>query len=122
MPFELTRKALDPHTYTTGRWLRRDRLERDARYIRFDFDQLRKRVLELCHGAVSIASYEKKEGGFNRVFVFTCDNKRRVVARLPTRLAGPCKLTTNSEVATIKYRKSEYPFQAASFGYPSSSC
>ncbi len=108
-PFELTPTALDPHTYTNGRWLRRDKLERDTRYINFEFNQLRKRVIELCLGAVSIANCEKIEGGFNRVFIFTCDNGKRVVARLPTRVAGPPKLTTNSEVATIKYRELERP-------------
>jgi hypothetical protein len=49
--------------------------------------------------------YEKKEGGFNRVFIFTTDNAKRVIARLPSKLAGPPRLTTNSEVATIKYRE-----------------
>lgn len=98
--------ALDPHNYTTGRWLRRDKQQRDARYINFNFDALRKRVVALCQGAVSIVNSEKKEGGFNRVFIFTCDNGKRVVARLPTRIAGPCELTTTSEVATIKYRRS----------------
>jgi hypothetical protein len=61
-------------------------------------------VIELCPGAVSITTYEKKEGGFNRVFIFTTNNAKRVVARLPFALAGPSRLTTSSEVATIKYR------------------
>lgn len=99
---------LDPHKYTSGRWLRRDRRECDSRYIKFDFDALRRRVIKLCPGAVSIVSYEKKEGGYNRVFVFTCDNARRIVARLPTLVAGPHRLTTNSEVATITYSESKY--------------
>ncbi|KAL9576096.1 MAG: hypothetical protein Q9212_007389 [Teloschistes hypoglaucus] len=97
---------LDPYTYTSGRWLRHEKLNRDARCIRFDFDALRKRVVQLCSGVASIASYEKKEGGNNRIFVFTCDNGKRVVARLPTQVAGPPRLTTNSEVATIKYLQS----------------
>ena len=97
--------GLDPHAYTSGRWLRRDKLERDSRYIVFDFDALCRRVIELCPGAVSIATYDKKEGGFNRVFIFTTDNAKRVIARLPFKLAGPPGLTTNSEVATIKYRE-----------------
>lgn len=96
---------LDPHAYTSGRWLRRDKLERDARYIEFDFGALCRRVIELCPGAVSIATCEKKEGGFNRVFIFTTDNAQRIMARLPFALAGPPMLTTNSEVATIKYRE-----------------
>jgi hypothetical protein len=89
--------------YTSGRWLRSDKLERDSRYISFDFDLLCKRVIDLCPGAVSIANYDKKEGGFNRVFIFTTDNAKRIVARLPFALAGPPRLRTSSEVATIKY-------------------
>lgn len=93
----------DPHTYTSGRWLHRDKLERDSRYISFDFDALCRRTIELCPGAVSIATCDKKEGGFNRVFIFTTDNAKRVVAKLPFTPAGPPRLTTNSEVATMKY-------------------
>ena len=73
----------------------------------FDFDALCRRVLDVCPGAESITSYEKKEGGFNRVFVFTTNSGQRVVARLPFKLAGPSRLTTNSEVATIQYGKAE---------------
>ncbi len=98
--------AQNPHSYTSGRWLRRDKLERNSRYIEFNFNALCKTVIELCSGAVSIASYEKKEGGFNRAFIFTMTDARRVVARLPTRIAGPPRLTTNSEVATVRYRES----------------
>ncbi|KAF2489925.1 hypothetical protein BU16DRAFT_553217 [Lophium mytilinum] len=94
---------LDPYAYTSGRWLRRDKLERESRFITFDFDALCARVIECSHGAASIKSYEKKEGGFNRVFIFTLDNAKRVVARLPFKLAGPTRLTTGSEVATIRY-------------------
>ena len=98
-----TYTGFDPYKYTSGRWLRRDKLERDSRILNFDFDALRKRVIELCPGASSIAKYEKKEGGYNRIFIFTCDNARRVIARLPTSVAGPARLATNSEVATITY-------------------
>lgn len=96
--------GLDPHVYTSGRWLRNDKLERNSRYISFDFESLCKRVIALCAGAVSIATYDKKEGGFNRVFILTTNNGKGVVARLPFTLAGPSRLTTSSEVATIKYR------------------
>ncbi|KAH7348627.1 kinase-like domain-containing protein [Rhexocercosporidium sp. MPI-PUGE-AT-0058] len=95
--------GIDPHAYTSGGWLRHDRLERDSRYITFNFDALCRRVVELCPGAASITTYDKKEGGFNRVFIFTTDNAKRVVARLPFVLAGPPRLTTSSEVATIEY-------------------
>jgi hypothetical protein len=95
----------DPYNYTSGRWLRRDTLERESRLIHFDFDALCRRAVALCPGASSITSYDKKEGGFNRVFIFYTDNAKRIVARLPFALSGPSRLTTNSEVATIKYCK-----------------
>lgn len=98
--------ARDPRIYSSGRWLRWDKLERESRYIEFNFAALCKRVVELCPSAMSIASYEKKEGGYNKVFIFTMNNASRVVARLPTRISGPPRLTTNSEVATIKYCES----------------
>jgi len=63
--------TVDPHVYTSGRWPRNDKLQRASRYIELDFDALFRRVVELCPGANSIADYEKKKGGFNRVFVFT---------------------------------------------------
>ncbi|KAF1850599.1 uncharacterized protein K460DRAFT_391068 [Cucurbitaria berberidis CBS 394.84] len=93
----------NPYNYTSGRWLRRDALERESRLIRFDFDALCCKIIALCPGASSIVSYDKTEGGFNRVFIFHTNNAKRIVARLPFALAGPSRLTTNSEVATIKY-------------------
>jgi hypothetical protein len=46
----------------------------------------------------------KTEGGFNRVFTLSMDNGARVVVKLPFRavaVAGPPKLMTSSEVATM---------------------
>ncbi|KAL4792568.1 kinase-like domain-containing protein [Aspergillus venezuelensis] len=94
---------IEPHAYTSGRWLRRDKLETDSRYIQFDFGALCQKVIELCPGANSIKTCRKVEGGFNRVFIFTLNNAKTIVAKLPFRPAGPAKLTTISEVATVRY-------------------
>ncbi|GLA81919.1 hypothetical protein AtubIFM56815_006098 [Aspergillus tubingensis] len=94
---------IDPHNYTSGRWLRNDDEERASRYIQFDFDALCRKVLALSPGASTITGGQKLEGGFNRVFIFELDNDKRVVARLPFSLAGPAQLTTSSEIATIEY-------------------
>lgn len=101
--------APDPYSYTSGRWLNHDKLERDSRYIQFDFAALCKRAVELCPGAARVNQYEKKDGGFNRTFVLTMDDGTRVMARLPTGIAGPRRLTTSSEVATMTYCKLEFP-------------
>ncbi|PKX97291.1 uncharacterized protein P174DRAFT_402425, partial [Aspergillus novofumigatus IBT 16806] len=95
--------AIDPHAYTSGRWLRQDKVERDSRYIKFNFKALCQRVIDLCPEADTIPACQKLEGGFNRVFIFTLDNTKQIVARLPFPLAGPTRLTTASEVATVRY-------------------
>ncbi|CAG8135576.1 unnamed protein product [Penicillium salamii] len=103
---ELTRR-LDPHSYTGGRWLNRDELERKSRHAMFDFSALCDRAVYTCPGATRVVKCEKREGGFNRVFLLTMDNGPCVVARVPTGIAGPPRLTTNSEVATMTYLKSK---------------
>ncbi|GKZ19427.1 hypothetical protein AbraIFM66951_011037 [Aspergillus brasiliensis] len=95
--------SFDPHNYTSGRWLRDDKKERASRYIECDFDVLCRRILDLSPKASSIIDCQKVEGGFNRVFVFELNDDTRLVAKLPFALAGPPRLTTSSEVATIKY-------------------
>lgn len=97
---------LYPLDYTNGRWLKNDQIQRESRYINFDFAALCRKAVELCQQARYVTSCEKKEGGFNRVFLFRMDSGERIVARLPTPIAGPRRLTTNSEVATLAY--SEY--------------
>lgn len=82
-----------------------DNERRAKRYIDFDFDKLCEKVLTYCPDASYIVSYNKEEGGYNRVFIFLFDNGEQIVARLPTQVAGPATLTTNSEVATIAYSK-----------------
>jgi hypothetical protein len=71
--------------------------------MNFNFPELCKIAIRLFPEANKVVDCVKKEGGFNRVFVFTLDSGHRVVARLPTRIAGTPRLTTNSEVATIEY-------------------
>lgn len=93
----------DPFNYTSGRWLRRDTLERNSRSVGFEFNALRRKVIALCPGANSITSYSKKEGGFNRVFLIHTGNAKRIVARLPFPVAGPPRLITNSRIATIQF-------------------
>lgn len=66
-------------------------------------------VLQLCPGAHEITRCENKEGGFNRVFIFTMNNEDLIVARVPFRIAGPERLTTHSEVATMAYSMLESP-------------
>jgi len=98
-------QAVNPQSYTSGHWLHRDTLQRRGRHIDFDLSALLDQAVKACPGAQKVINYEKQEGGFNKVFIIQMDNHVKVVARLPTRVAGPPRLTTNSEVATLSYRE-----------------
>lgn len=95
----------DPYAYTSGRWLKDDKQQHDARYIKFDFDRLCQKVIGLSPDADRVVDCKKLEGGDNRTFIFSLDNGKRLVARLRFPCSGPRALTTASEVATMKYRK-----------------
>ncbi|KAL2855722.1 kinase-like domain-containing protein [Aspergillus pseudodeflectus] len=95
--------GIDPYAYTSGRFLRRDKLEVAARYIQFNYPALCRKVLEVSPGASAIVDCAKIDGGFNRVFIFSLDNGEKLVARIPFRFSGPAKLSTLSEVSTIRY-------------------
>lgn len=70
--------------------------------LQFSFPRLCEKAAGLCPGA-SVTSYEKKEGEFDRAFVFTMDTGRRIVAKVPYCFGGPRMLQVNTEVATIAY-------------------
>ncbi|KAM5442588.1 hypothetical protein MferCBS31731_002467 [Microsporum ferrugineum] len=89
--------------YTAGRWLHLDKLQRDARFVKFNYDRLCEKILSLCPSAASIRSFQKLEGGFSKAFILETDSGRKLVVKFPTSVAGSAKHITNSEVATITY-------------------
>lgn len=96
-------KAFDPYSYSGGHWLHRDEQRQKARRLEFNFDALLDVAVKHCEGAREVVACEKKEDGFNRVFVIHLDNGAKVVAKVPMRYAGPAALMTMSEVATMRY-------------------
>lgn len=100
------RPEADLYAYIGGKWLHENEKQVNARHIAFNFDALCQKAIHLCPGAREVIAIEKTDGGFNRVFLLMMDNAARIIARLPTSVAGPPRLTTNSEVATITYSKS----------------
>ncbi|PGH01067.1 hypothetical protein AJ79_08037 [Helicocarpus griseus UAMH5409] len=74
----------DPYTYTAGRWLHQDEVQRHSRLLQFDFPRLCEIAVRLCDGASKVTGYEKKEGGYNRVFILTLYMGKRAVAKAPT--------------------------------------
>ncbi|KAJ8127022.1 hypothetical protein O1611_g6615 [Lasiodiplodia mahajangana] len=99
----------DLYNYTIGYWMRNNAEEQQARHIMFDFPKLCEKAIKSSPGAQKIIQCNKMEGAFNRAFIMHLDNNSKVVARIPFSVAGPARLTTNSEVATISYHWSDDP-------------
>jgi hypothetical protein len=91
------------HNYTRGRWLINDTLQREARHLSFNYKELCTVVISSSPGAKIVTSTEIKDGSNARILIFSLDNGRKLVAKLPTFVAGPERLTTNSEVATMEF-------------------
>lgn len=97
--------GFDPYEYTSGRWLRADAAQRNGRRVKFNFPALCQKAINSAPGAREILECSKVEGNFNRAFIIQLDNGSRVVAKVPFPVAGPTRLVTNSEVATMAYCK-----------------
>ncbi|KAF2150526.1 hypothetical protein K461DRAFT_269966 [Myriangium duriaei CBS 260.36] len=95
--------SFDPHTYSEGHWLDQNAKRQESRRLHFDFDALLRLAVESSPGAKGVVGCEKREGGFNRVFMIRLDNDKTVVARLPTQETTPQGLSVSSEVATLRF-------------------
>ncbi|DAA73798.1 TPA_exp: Uncharacterized protein A8136_4001 [Trichophyton benhamiae CBS 112371] len=101
-----TSATADAETFfrdTSRRWICNEDARLRERHVRFN-------VAELQHAAVKAVNRKHcrnivkfAEGGFNRVFLLTMDDGSEVVARIPTPIAGPPRLTTASEAATMQF-------------------
>lgn len=81
----------------------RDEQRQKARRLDFNFEALLDVAVKCSNGAREVVACEKREGGFNRVFIIELDNGAKVVAKVPMQFAGPTALMTMSEVATLRY-------------------
>ncbi|KZT64089.1 hypothetical protein DAEQUDRAFT_770014 [Daedalea quercina L-15889] len=93
------------YCWTKGTWLYNSEQQFAARRIRFDVDALIRKCVEAGNAASCISFKKFAEGNSNRLFVARLDNGREVVARLPFSVAGPARLTTASEVATMEFAR-----------------
>ncbi|EMF10266.1 kinase-like protein [Sphaerulina musiva SO2202] len=98
---------MDPvFNYTSGRWLWNEEAQLAARSISFNVEALKQTACRALH-AESCTSLEKiGEGGFNKALRLKMDDGRTIIAKVPHPNAGPAKLTTSSEAATMEYARS----------------
>jgi hypothetical protein len=66
--------------YTSGRWLYNEEEQMAQRYIKFDVAALHQVIHNACGSTV--VGMEKKEGMFNKSFIVTLANGKKVAARI----------------------------------------
>ncbi|KAF2130889.1 kinase-like protein [Dothidotthia symphoricarpi CBS 119687] len=94
----------DVFSYKAHRWLWNEPEQLRRRYLRFDLKALAHAAEDAAGpGANCIEVTKLPEGNFNKTFLMTMDDGRKLIARLPNPNAGRLHYTTASEVATMDY-------------------
>ncbi|KAG5721988.1 hypothetical protein E4T56_gene18469 [Termitomyces sp. T112] len=92
--------------HTFGRWAKDEASQLRRRYLEFNIDALKAATVKAVDGAKSVTEMTKfHETDFSKVFSLTLDNGQKVMARLPTSMAGPARLVTESQVATSEFAR-----------------
>ena len=100
-----------------------DVLRHQERKVTFNVNGLRRLAAESLNQHVTdVASLSKlAEGGFNRTFIITLLDGRKVVARIPYPMTVPHYYAVASEVATITYLRTHGIPTPKIYGYSASS-
>ncbi|OGM48773.1 hypothetical protein ABOM_003006 [Aspergillus bombycis] len=94
------------HTFfenTSRRWIFNEAERLKERYVEFNPTELRRVAGQAIEQDQCSCIVKLAEGGFNKVFLLKAADGREVIARIPTPIAGPSRLTTASEVATLNF-------------------
>ncbi|KAL4886899.1 kinase-like domain-containing protein [Aspergillus karnatakaensis] len=90
-------------TYTNGRFLVDEEHQFTRRYRKFSLDALCDIVATADGSSSRITDIDKLEGGFSKALLMTKEDGTQLIAKIPSRIAGPPFYTTASEVATLGY-------------------
>ncbi|PGH28063.1 hypothetical protein AJ80_00319 [Polytolypa hystricis UAMH7299] len=91
------------YKYTNGHFLINEQHQCQQRYVKFDISQLCGVAAVAGDSEAPIIAIEKMEGGFCKALLMKKSDGTEVVAKIPSKLAGPPKYSTTPEVATLKY-------------------
>ena len=96
-------KNQDFFRYTAGRFLFDEIRQMACRYVQFDMNELVHIATSSTASRSCIAVRKLPEGQYNKAFLLTMDDGKRVVAKVPNPNAGRPHYTTASEVATMDF-------------------
>lgn len=89
--------------YTAGRFLFEERNQMASRYVKFDMNELVHIAAKSIASRSCVEVRKLPEGQYNKAFLLTMDDGKRVIAKVPNPNAGRPHYTTASEVATMDF-------------------
>ncbi|KAK3696427.1 Phosphotransferase enzyme [Vermiconidia calcicola] len=103
---ERTNEDLESYfRYTSGRWLWDEEEQLRRRYRKFNVEHLQQIAAKASGARRCISMSKLNEGNSNKAFRLVMENSTAVIAKIPSPNAGPPKLTTASEVATMDFAR-----------------
>ncbi|KAI0340144.1 hypothetical protein BDW22DRAFT_1360672 [Trametopsis cervina] len=88
--------------YSSGRWLYNEAEQLAVRRVKFNVSALQRVAAQAVGATRCINMTKTHEGSFSKVFLLEFDNRKDLIAKVPTSLIPPF-YTTASEVATMDY-------------------
>ncbi|KAL9026749.1 MAG: hypothetical protein Q9196_004636 [Gyalolechia fulgens] len=96
-------KNRDFFRYTAGRFLFDEKKQMACRHVQFDMNELVHVAASSTASRACVAVRKLPEGQYNKAFLLTMDDGKRVIAKVPNPNAGRPHYTTASEVATMDF-------------------
>lgn len=96
-------KIQDFFRFSAGRFLFDETKQMACRFVQFDMNELVHIATSSTASRSCVAVRKLPEGQYNKAFLLTMDDRKRVIAKVPNPNAGRPHYTTVSEVATMDF-------------------
>ncbi|EGE00955.1 protein kinase subdomain-containing protein [Trichophyton equinum CBS 127.97] len=91
--------------FTRGRFVINEKEQLSERHVRFDIKRLAQEAARSVGAKYCIDIQKCADGMFNKAYIFTLDNDKQVIGKVPNPNAGIPYYTTASEVATLDFMR-----------------
>ncbi|KAI1928498.1 hypothetical protein LOZ65_001991 [Ophidiomyces ophidiicola] len=93
----------DLFRYTNGHFLINEERQLQQRYVKFSINELCDIAASAGQSKSPVLAIDKMEGGFCKALLMKKADGTELIAKIPSKRAGPPRYLTESEVATLQY-------------------
>ncbi|KMQ48643.1 hypothetical protein HL42_0756 [Trichophyton rubrum] len=102
--------------FTRGCFVIDEKEQLSKRHVRFNMDELAQEAAKAVDAKYCIKVEKCADGMFNKAYIFTHDNDKQVIGKVPNPNAGIPHYTTASEVATLDFMRNVLKTPAPKLG------